>query len=328
MGDLKACSEDVVATQAVACANRGYLLTEQSNTRSHDLDRLSSERFVALFIEEDRLPQQALAAAAPSLAAAIDAIASRLRRGGRLFYVGAGTSGRLGVLDAAECPPTFCSDPEQVQAVIAGGRPAIVRSSEGLEDCPEAGAEDLQTRGMGGDDAVVGITAGGTTPYVIGALQAARAAGALTVAVACVPGEQARIPCDLDIRLLTGPELLCGSTRLKAATATKMTLNLISTGVMVRLGKVYGNRMVDVSVANDKLRDRALRILHDLAHLDRIHAEAVLKAGGGSVKTALLMVASGLTAQAANAQLARHHGHLRGALTALGVSLPPRHETP
>lgn len=312
---------------AQAGADRGFLLTEQSNPRSRDLDGLSSEELVALFVEDDRLPQQAVAAAAPTLAAAVDAVAARLRRGGRLLYVGAGTSGRLGVLDAAECPPTFCSDPQQVQAVIAGGQPAIVRSSEGLEDSPGAGVEDLQACGIGPDDAVVGITAGGTTPYVIGALQAARTAGALTIAMACVPREQAALPCDLDIRLLTGPELLCGSTRLKAGTATKMALNLISTGVMVRLGKVYGNRMVDVAVANNKLRDRALRILRDLAGLDRSEAAAMLEASGGSVKTALLMAASGLSAHDANRCLATHNGHLRHALAALGTSLPPRSGT-
>ena len=326
----RACSDAMAAEadldrdsgSAQGGADRGFLLTEQSNSRSRDLDCLSSEQLVALFVEDDRLPRQAVAAAAPTIAAAVDAVAARLQRGGRLFHVGAGTSGRLGVLDAAECPPTFCSDPRQVQAVIAGGAPAVLRSSEGLEDSPGAGAEDLQACGVGPDDAVIGITAGGTTPYVVGALQAARTAGALTIAMACVPRDQAALPCDLDIRLLTGPELLCGSTRLKAGTATKMALNIISTGVMVRLGKVYGNRMVDVAVTNNKLRDRALRILRDLANLDRSEASALLEASGGSVKTALLMAAAGLNAHDANCHLARHHGHLRRALAALGTSLP------
>ena len=207
-------------------------------------------------MEEDRCPQQAVADASASISAAVDRIASRLKAGGRLFYLGAGTSGRLGVLDAAECPPTFCSDPEMVQGVLAGGAPALLRSSEGLEDLEAAGREDLDQRGFNTGDCLVGIAAGGTTPYVRGGLSHARSIGALAIAMACVPSDQAPLPCDIDIRLLTGPELLTGSTRLKAGTATKMALNIISTAVMVRLGKVFGNRMVDVSASNSKLVDR------------------------------------------------------------------------
>jgi N-acetylmuramic acid 6-phosphate etherase len=303
--------------QPGAEVRRGHLLTEQVNPRSHELDTLSTEALVQLFCEEDRRPQEAVAAAAPALAAAVEAIAERLRAGGRLFYVGAGTSGRLGVLDAAECPPTFCSDPDLVQGVLAGGAPALLRSSEGLEDLFDAGRDDLIARGLTGADALVGIAAGGTTPYVHGALHHALSQGALTIAMACVPAEQVPMPCQIDIRLITGPELLTGSTRLKAGTATKMALNILSTGVMVRLGKVYGNRMVDVAVTNAKLEDRALRILEDLAGLDRDQGRSLLEQGGGSVKLALLMARGDLDAAAARSLLEQCGGQLRGALAAI-----------
>ena len=302
---------------------RGHLLTEQANPRSNALDSLSTAELVELFCEEDRCPQQAVAAAAPALTAAVDAIADRLRRGGRLFYLGAGTSGRLGVLDAAECPPTFCSDPELVQGVLAGGAPALLRSSEGMEDLHHQGRQDLEARGFGPADALVGIAAGGTTPYVHGGLEHARTIGALAIAMACVPADQVPMPCDIDIRLLTGPELLTGSTRLKAGTATKMALNILSTGVMVRLGKVYGNRMVDVAVTNSKLEDRALRILGDLTGIDRERAAERLAAADGSVKLALLMEASGLGAAEARAALDAHGPGLRDTLAALGYAFNP-----
>jgi N-acetylmuramic acid 6-phosphate etherase len=205
-----------------------------------------------------------------------------------------------------------------VQGVLAGGAPALLRSSEGLEDLFEAGRSDLEQRGFGPADALVGIAAGGTTPYVLGGLEHARAIGALSIALACVPAAQAPMPCDIDIRLLTGPELLTGSTRLKAGTATKMALNILSTGVMVRLGKVYGNRMVDVAVTNSKLEDRALRILCDLSGVKRERAAGLLTAAGGSVKLALLMQASGLDAEAAREQLDLHGPSLRSALAACG----------
>ena len=294
---------------------RGHLLTEQANPLSSALDTLSSVELVQLFCEEDRRPQEAVAGAASALAEAVEAIAGRLRQGGRLFYLGAGTSGRLGVLDAAECPPTFCSDPELVQGVLAGGAPALLRSSEGLEDLFDAGREDLAARGFGPADALVAIAAGGTTPYVHGALEHARAIGALAIAMACVPADQVPMPCDIDIRLITGPELLTGSTRLKAGTATKMALNILSTGVMVRLGKVYGNRMVDVAVTNAKLEDRALRILEDLAAVPRSEGRSLLEQSGGSVKLALLMASRELGVEEARQHLDHCGGQLRRALT-------------
>ncbi|MEX0589278.1 MAG: N-acetylmuramic acid 6-phosphate etherase [Cyanobium sp.] len=302
-------------------SDRGHLLTEQANPLSERLDQLPTDELVALFCANDREPQRALEGAAPALTAAVDGIAARLAAGGRLFYLGAGTSGRLGVLDAAECPPTFCSPPELVQGVLAGGAAALLRSSEGLEDQAEAGKTDLQERGFTAADCLVGIAAGGTTPYVLGALGHAQAIGALAVAMACVPADQVPMPCDIDIRLLTGPELLAGSTRLKAGTATKMALNLLSTGVMVRLGKVHGNRMVDVAVTNTKLEDRALRILRDLAGVSRERGSELLQESAGSVKIALLMSASGMDRVSAAAHLARHGPSLRLALEAYGAQL-------
>ncbi|MCT0219927.1 N-acetylmuramic acid 6-phosphate etherase [Synechococcus sp. CS-1329] len=301
--------------------DRGHLLTEQANPASASLDRLSSSELVDLFCREDEKALLAMEAAAPALAEAVEAISARLRAGGRLFYLGAGTSGRLGVLDAAECPPTFCTDPELVQGVLAGGAPALLRSSEGLEDLREAGRHDLIERGFSSADALVGIAAGGTTPYVLGGLEHACSLGALAIAMACVPKEQAPMPGAIDIRLVTGAELLTGSTRLKAGTATKMALNILSTGVMVRLGKVYGNRMVDVAVTNSKLEDRALRILRDLAGVERERGYELLAAAGGSVKRALVMAAAGLNAEQADQALDAHGGQVRPALEQLGAQL-------
>ena len=302
-------------------SDRGHLLTEQSNQRSSRLDQLDTLALVALFADEDRRPQQAVAEATPALAEAVDAISERLRLGGRLFYLGAGTSGRLGVLDAAECPPTFCSDPEQVQGVLAGGSAALLRSSEGLEDVEDAGRADLEERGFCAKDCLVGIAAGGTTPYVRGGLAFAKSVGALAIAMACVPTDQAPLPCDIDIRLLTGPELLTGSTRMKAGTATKLALNTLSTAVMVKLGKVFGNRMVDVAASNSKLVDRSLRILRDLAGVERGRGLMLLEDAGGSVKLALLMAAADLSVDQASDLLQKHDQQLRSALAACGAQL-------
>ena len=302
-------------------SDRGHLLTEQSNRRSSRLDQLDTLALVELFADEDRRPQEAVAAVAPALAQAVDAVAERLRAGGRLFYLGAGTSGRLGVLDAAECPPTFCSDPQQVQGVLAGGSAALLRSSEGLEDIEAAGRADLEERGFCAKDCLVGIAAGGTTPYVRGGLAFAKSIGALAIAMACVPTEQAPLPCEIDIRLLTGPELLTGSTRMKAGTATKLALNTLSTAVMVKLGKVYGNRMVDVAASNSKLVDRSLRILRDLAGVERERGLMLLEETGGSVKLALLMAAASLSVDQAKALLQQNNQQLRPALAACGAQL-------
>ena len=297
---------------------RGHLLTEQANPNSQNLDQLTTLELVDLFNQEDAQTIAAIAHARQPLATAIDLTARALQQGGRLFYIGAGTSGRLGVLDAAECPPTFCSDPEQVQGIIAGGAGALVRSSEGLEDRADDGASAIAHRHVTVLDVVVGITAGGTTPYVHGALQAARQRGATTIFLACVPTDQVSAQVDVDIRLLVGPEVLAGSTRLKAGTATKLALNILSTGVMVQLGKVYGNRMVDVAVTNKKLHDRALRILQDLTNLKRDAAAQLLEQSDRSVKLALLMHWTGLGKEEGDRLLADHQGNLRKAVIAIG----------
>lgn len=294
--------------------SRGHLLTELNNPRSTNLDQLTSLELVDLFNQEDQYTIKAINQAREALATAIEITASCLNQGGRLFYVGAGTSGRLGVLDAAECPPTFCTPPEMVQGIIAGGREALVRSSEALEDNQEDGAAAIASKQVTTCDVVIGITAGGTTPFVQGAIHQARSLNAKTIFIACVPEEQVKIEVDVDIRLLTGPELIAGSTRLKAGTATKMALNIISTGVMVKLGKVYGNRMIDVAVTNSKLRDRALRILQDLTDLDAIAAAEYLDKSNQSVKLALLLQATNLTPTEGTELLANHHGNLRQAL--------------
>ncbi|MCW6035775.1 N-acetylmuramic acid 6-phosphate etherase [Spirulina subsalsa FACHB-351] len=294
--------------------SRGHLLTEQNNPKSQNLDQLTTLELVDLFNQEDQKTLEAIAQARHALAQAIDLTSAALSQGGRLFYIGAGTSGRLGVLDAAECPPTFCTPPEWVQGILAGGEAALVKSSEALEDRAEDGAAALDAVKVTERDVVLGITAGGTTPYVHGAIAEARKRGATTLFLACVPAEQVPIEVDVDIRLLVGPEILAGSTRLKAGTVTKMALNILSTGVMVKLGKVYGNRMVDVSVTNQKLRDRALRILQDLTDLDRPQAADLLDRSGQRVKLALLMHWTGVDPETGQQLLDQHHGQLRQAL--------------
>jgi N-acetylmuramic acid 6-phosphate etherase len=295
---------------------RGHLLTEQVNPQSANLDQLSALAIVELFNQEDAKTIAAIGAAKVELATAIDRTAASLRQGGRLFYIGAGTSGRLGVLDAAECPPTFCTPPELVQGILAGGAAALLRSSEGLEDIYSDGEQAIADREIGPNDVVVGIAAGGTTPYVHGALAEGRKRGATTIFITCVPREQVALDVDIDIRLLVGPEVLAGSTRLKAGTVTKLALNILSTGTMVRLGKVYGNRMIDVAVTNVKLEDRALRILEDLTQLDRAAAADLLERSGKSVKRSLMMHWTGLELADATAMLAAHQGDLRKAVAA------------
>jgi N-acetylmuramic acid 6-phosphate etherase len=295
---------------------RGHLLTEQVNPNSLNLDQLNSLELVELFNAEDQKAVAAVAEAKHQLAEAIERTSNSLRQGGRLFYVGAGTSGRLGVLDAAECPPTFCTPPEMVQGIIAGGASALLRSSEDKEDRREDGATEIHQRHITALDVVVGITAGGTTPYVHGALEAANSRGATTIFIACVPAEQVSAEVDVDIRLLTGPEILAGSTRLKAGTVTKLALNILSTGVMVRLGKVYGNRMVDVAVTNSKLLDRALRILQDLTGLSRDAANTLLEKSGKWVKLAILMHLTGVEKEQGEQLLLEYQSQLREAIAA------------
>jgi len=296
--------------------DRGHLATERRHPESEALDALPPEELVRLMVRDAARVTEAVAAAAPALGRLVAIAADRLARGGRLVYCGAGTSGRLGVLDASECPPTFRSDPAQVVGIIAGGDAALRRSSEGREDEPEGIAPEFDRLSIGPLDTVVGIAAGGTTPYVLGALRLAKARGAATALLTCVevPRPEA---CDELVVLDTGPEILTGSTRLKAGSATKLALNALSTGVFVRLGKVHGNLMVDVAATNDKLVDRAVRILrHFDASLDRAGAAATLAAAGGSLKTAILMRLAGLDRPAAEARLAACGGSLRAALHA------------
>ncbi|NDJ16082.1 N-acetylmuramic acid 6-phosphate etherase [Myxacorys almedinensis] len=314
-------SPDLPSDSVHPADHRGHLLTEQVNPDSANLDQLSTLEIVDVFNREDAKTISAIASVRQALATAIDRAADQLRQGGRLFYIGAGTSGRLGVLDAAECPPTFCTPPEMVQGIIAGGSEALVRSSEGLEDRWEGGVDAIADHHVSALDVVVGIAAGGTTPYVHGALAESRKRGATTIFLSCVPKAQVDIDVDVDIRLLVGPEVLAGSTRLKAGTVTKLALNILSTGTMVRLGKVYGNRMIDVAVTNAKLHDRALRILCDLTDLTREQADELLEKSAASdlgsahrsVKRALLMHWTGLNPDQSDRLLSRHQGNLRQA---------------
>ncbi len=290
--------------------DRGFLLTEQQNIQSRHLETMPALDFVHLMNQQDQVVVAAIAQIAPVIAEAITQTAARLAQGGRLFYIGAGTSGRLGVLDASECPPTFCTTPELVQGIIAGGYTALTRSAEGAEDDAEAGKQALITAELTAQDVVVGITAGGTTPYVHGALRVAQEIGALSIFFACVPTEQVKAAYDIELRPLVGAEILTGSTRLKAGTATKMVLNMLSTGVMIALGKVYDNLMVDVAVTNQKLHDRAVRILITLTGLDRLGATELLNRADNRVKVALVMQQRRLGVLEAEHWLTQHQGSL------------------
>ena len=296
-------------------AGRGHLATERENAASRDLDLLSTRDALALFRREDARVLEALEAAAPELEAVVELVSARLAAGGSLVYAGAGTSGRLGVLDAVECPPTFQSEEGQVRGLLAGGDRAMFAAVEGAEDSREGGASDVEEAGVGARDVVLGITAGGTTPYVHGALARARELGAATVLLACVPREEVPDDADLSVRLVVGPELLQGSTRLKAGTVTKLALNAITTLAFTHLGKVHGNRMVDVNThGNSKLRDRGLRLVEELAAVPRDAAAEWLDAADGSVKLAVLMARRGLGAEQAREALLRAEGSLRLAL--------------
>lgn len=292
----------------------GSLATEQIDERHRDLDTVPTLEAMRAMNDAEATVPQVVAAALPSIAAVVDAVAERLARGGRLLYFGAGTSGRLGVVDAAECPPTFHSDPEQVQGIIAGGQGAMFRSVEGAEDSSDLGAAAVAELGVTARDVVFGIAASGRTPFVLGAVRAGRAAGALTVGLACNSGSMLGAEVDLPVEVPVGPEVLSGSTRLKAGSATKQVLNMVSTGVMIRLGKTYGNLMVDLSVSNGKLRDRAERLVATITGADAATAAAALTASGLRVPVAAVMVARGVDRPAAEALLAAAGGRLSGVL--------------
>ncbi len=263
--------------------------TEKRNPRSERIDEQSTLEIVTLINEEDMLVPQAVAREQKRIAQAVDMIVTRMRAGGRLYYVGAGTSGRLGVLDASECPPTFGVKPSLVQGIIAGGRRALVRSIEGAEDYPQDGAEAIDKKRVGPKDVVVGLAACGVTPYVHGALKRARRLGAGTIFVTCAPESIDSIPAEIVINPVVGPEVVTGSTRMKAGTATKLVLNTLTTTAMIKLGKVYGNLMVDLRAVNNKLRDRSVRIVVDVTDLSRRRAQALLRRAEGRVKAALVM---------------------------------------
>ncbi len=284
--------------------DRGHLATEAANPRSAGLERLDAAAAVDLMVSEDRAAVAAVDGAREDLAALIELTSTRLAAGGRLIYVGAGTSGRLAVLDASECPPTFGVDPGLVRAIIAGGERALRNAVEGAEDDGAAGADAVEELEVTGADVVVGITAGGTTPFVHGALGRARDLGAATGFIACVPREQRPDDYDVSIRLLVGPEVLAGSSRLKAGTATKLTLNALTTITMSRLGKTHQGRMVDVDTsANTKLVDRGARLVAEFGGVDRARALELLHEAGGSAKVAILMAARDLDAPAARREL-------------------------
>ncbi|MGB7211202.1 MAG: N-acetylmuramic acid 6-phosphate etherase [Gemmatimonadales bacterium] len=287
-------------------------LTERRNPRTRDLDIASSLELVDLINAEDATVAAAVAAARVDIARAIDLIVAAFTAGGRLLYIGAGTSGRLGVLDASECPPTFGTAPAMVVGIIAGGFPALVKPAEGAEDDAGAGAAEMDARQVGPKDVVVGIAASGTTPYVRGGLGRARSLGARTVFVACAEPPQSMVEgCDVCVTVRTGPEVVTGSTRMKAGTATKLVLNTLTTGAMIRLGKTYGNLMVDLEAWSEKLVDRGERILMEVAELSRPQARAAIDAAGGSVKTAIVMVKKGVDRDAANVLLDTHAGRIR-----------------
>jgi N-acetylmuramic acid 6-phosphate etherase len=301
-----------------------HLLTEARNAASLDLDSLTPIEIVRLMNAEDAKVPAAVAAQAEPIARAIEIIADRLRAGGRLVYVGAGTSGRLGVLDASECPPTFNSPPGQVVGLIAGGPTALTTAVEGAEDHPEFAQEDLKGIALSGKDVLVGIATSGRTPYVIGAMRHARSVGAFAIGLACVPDAELAAEADLMITPIVGPEVLTGSTRLKAGTATKLVLNTLTTGAMVRLGKTYGNLMVDLRATNLKLKARTNRIVRQFLGVSVEEADALLAQCGGELKTALVVGRTELSPEMARQRLADAGGRIVDALTEsrLGTAYP------
>ncbi|MGW3511068.1 N-acetylmuramic acid 6-phosphate etherase [Streptomyces sp. NPDC000994] len=294
------------------------LTTEAFRPELAEIDRLPTLEIARLMNAEDSTVPAAVAERLPQIAAAIDAVAERMARGGRLVYAGAGTAGRLGVLDASECPPTFNTRPSQVVGLIAGGPPAMVTSVEGAEDSKELAAEALDALGLTPDDTVVGVSASGRTPYAIGAVEHARALGALTIGLSCNANSALAAAAEHGIEVVVGPELLTGSTRLKAGTAQKLVLNMLSTITMIRLGKTYGNLMVDVRASNDKLRARSRRIVALATGAADDEIERALTAADGEVKTAILTLLVDTDAPTATRLLKQSDGHLRTALERAG----------
>ncbi|MGW1026085.1 N-acetylmuramic acid 6-phosphate etherase [Streptomyces sp. NPDC002577] len=319
---------DETASGAASAAHRGPaayrdlraelagLTTEAFRPELSEIDRLPTLEIAKIMNGEDATVPSAVAAQLPQIAAAIDDIAARMSRGGRLIYAGAGTAGRLGILDASECPPTFSTDPSEVVGLIAGGPSAVVTSIEGAEDSRELAAADLDGLGLTADDTVVGVSASGRTPYAIGAVEHARARGALTVGLSCNADSALAAAADHGIEVVVGPELLTGSTRLKAGTAQKLVLNMLSTITMIRLGKTYGNLMVDVRASNEKLRARSRHIVALATGASDDQIEAALSAADGEVKTAILIILADVDGPTAARLLTDAQGHLRTAINA------------
>lgn len=292
----------------------GHLLTEQTNPHSSAIDAVSTVEMLRIINDEDRKIAESITPELPNIARAVDAIVEAFERGGRLFYIGAGTSGRLGVLDASECPPTFSVPAERVQGIIAGGEAALSRATEATEDDPATGVRDLLDRGFTGNDVLCGIAASGRTPYVLGAVAEANRIGAVTIGISCSPGSELAQASRIAITPLPGPEVIAGSTRLKAGTATKLVLNMLTTGTFIRLGYVYQNLMVNVQPKNSKLVDRAQRIIAGAAGVSYEKAGELLAAGGRDVKTAIVMARAGCSREEAQARLAAARGRIRQAL--------------
>lgn len=291
------------------------LITEQRNPSSIDIDLKSTEEILQIFHEEDRKALVAVEAESASIAQGITLITEAFRQGGRLFYIGAGTSGRLGVLDASECPPTFSTPPNMVQGIIAGGDLALRRSVEAAEDKPDTGAKAVRDHGVTDQDVVVGIAGSGRTPYVLGALEEAHRIGAKTIFLCCTPPiGKLKTFVDVFIAPVVGPEIITGSTRLKAGTATKLVLNMLTTVSMIQIGKVHNNLMVDIQASNAKLVDRGARIIMEVAGTDYATAQNALKCAGGSAKTAIVMLVKGINRGEAVALLAKNDGFLRRVL--------------
>ncbi|WHQ75228.1 N-acetylmuramic acid 6-phosphate etherase [Pantoea sp. Lij88] len=295
------------------------MITEGRNPASQNIDELSTEAMLRVINDEDKKVALAVEAIVPQIAAAVDAICAAFRAGGRLIYCGAGTSGRLGILDASECPPTFGTPREQVIGLIAGGHTAILQAVENAEDNREQGAQDLKDIHFSRHDVLVGIAASGRTPYVLGALAYANELGATTVALTCNPGSAMSQVAAIALTPVVGPEVVTGSSRMKAGTAQKLVLNMLTTGSMIRSGKVYGNLMVDVEATNQKLVQRQVNIVMQATDCDDATASAALTACGGHCKTAILMVLADLAADEAKALLSQHQGFIRQALQAAGA---------
>ena len=291
-----------------------HLLTEQPNPASEGIDALPSEQIVRIISREDQKVAGAVERELAAIARAVDVIVDAFERGGRLFYIGAGTSGRLGVLDAAECPPTFNVPPEMVQGIIAGSERALARATETTEDNPTIGAQDLRDRGFRALDVLVGIAASGRTPYVLGAIAEANRMGAFTIGISCTPDSELTRAVKLPITLLVGPEIVAGSTRMKAGTATKMVLNMLTTASFIRMGYVFGNLMVNVQPKNSKLADRAQRIIARAAGISYEKAGELLIASGKSVGAAIVMARTGVSREEAERRLAAGNGRISEAL--------------